>query len=123
MLGDCSEDLQHHRAGGRVGVEAHPKDAEAAALCFHAVHDLDQVAHRASQAIELRADEDVVFAEVVEGRLELVALGDAADLLGEDLGAASGLQVSDLGIEASDLVVGGGACVSDKHSATSASTS
>ena len=44
------------------------------------------------------------LAKVIEGRVELLALRYAADLLGEDLGAAGGLDVSTLSIEAGDLV-------------------
>jgi hypothetical protein len=49
------------------------------------------MAHRAGQPVQLRGDEHITFAEIVDGRPELVALGDAADLLGEDLGTACGL--------------------------------
>jgi hypothetical protein len=45
MLGHSSEHLEHHPAGGGLGVEVHPEDAKAGTLAFDGVYDLDQVAH------------------------------------------------------------------------------
>jgi hypothetical protein len=61
------------------------------------------VAHGAGQPIQLRGDQHVTFSEIVDGGLELIALGDTADLLGEDLGAACGLEVPALRFEAGGL--------------------
>ena len=45
MLGNSSENLEHHRAGGGLGVEVHAEDAETGTLAFDGVYDLDQVTH------------------------------------------------------------------------------
>jgi hypothetical protein len=90
MLSDRTEDVQHHSAGGRLGVEVHAENAKAGPLLFDAIHDFQEVPHRAGKPIELSGHKDIALTEVVDRSIELLALSDAAYLLGEDLFAAGG---------------------------------
>ena len=68
MLSNGPEHLEHHSAGSRFGVEAHAEDAEAGLLLCDLVHDVEKVAHRPRQPIQLRRHQDIVLAEVVPWR-------------------------------------------------------
>jgi hypothetical protein len=50
------------------------------------------------------AHQDILLAEVVDGGLQLFALGDATDLLGEYLVTTRRLQVATLGLEPGNLI-------------------
>ena len=85
---DRAEHLEHHPARGGVGDQIYSEDAKARAPFFYLIYDVYEVAHRPGEPMELRTHEHVTLPKVVNCRLELLALGDAADLVGEYLFAA-----------------------------------
>ena len=90
-----------------LGVEGlragHRQDPEADLLGLQPGHDRQQVAHRPGQPVELGDGEGVALADVIEGRLKLLALGHRRHLLAENLVAPGRPKLAFLGFQTGDL--------------------
>ena len=65
--------------------------------------DLQQIADRPRQPVQLGYDEGVALADVIQGGLKLLALSDRRHLLAENLIAPGGPKLALLGFETGDL--------------------
>jgi hypothetical protein len=99
--------------GRRVDIQVH--DLECCTFGRDPALELDCIGRRAREPIELRDDELIGIADVVDRRFQLWPLGDARNLLGEDFLATRGLQITDLSLEAGFLLDGRGPSVPDKR--------
>jgi hypothetical protein len=97
----------------RAGVDPHVEDLERDALALQQSADLDQVRDRPRQPGQRGDDQHIAVPHIVERRLELGAIGNRADLLGEHLGDAFTLQRLALRLEPRLLVPRRGSCISD----------
>jgi len=92
--GDRAQHGQHQFAGRRRGVEtAEIEDPDASAFGRDLLDDAEQVLDAARQAVELRDDELVIVAQIIDCRGQLRPMrGDTADPLAEELCAAALVQ-------------------------------
>ena len=86
-LGDHAEHGQHHLPHRPTGVDRGLQHPEAGAPLLELVDEIEHVAGRAAQPIELVNDEGVAWPDEVENRGQLVA-AVAGELLGANDGAA-----------------------------------
>ncbi len=106
---------QHQLAGRGRRVEPEVQDAERDALPVEPGDDLQQVRHRAGEAVELRHHEHVALAHEVERGLKLRPGRDAGHLFGEGALDAGRREVAGLSLETGDLFRGRRPGVSDDH--------
>lgn len=112
---DGGEHVEQQAAGRATGINGLVVDDEVDLLCGDLRRDLTEVQDGAGEAVEPRDNELVTFADECQSlskRLTLIA-GGAALLLLEDLLAAVGLELVELGFEV--LPDGRDAGVSDFH--------
>ena len=98
-LGDHAEHRHEDRARGVLRREGRLEHGQRRALRLELVHEVEDVAGRAAEPVELDDDELVAGADELDDRSQLVAAlaALAAGLLGSDDLAAGGVQPSLLG--------------------------
>jgi hypothetical protein len=78
-------------------------------------NDLQQVANRPRQPVQLGDGEGVALADVIQGGLKLLALSDRRHLLAENLVASGGSKFTLLSFETGNLGKGGCPGIADQH--------
>ena len=99
-------------SGCAPGHGQHPQDDP---LGFEPGDDLQQVADRPRQPVQLGHGEGVALADVIQRLFKLLTLGDRRHLLGENLIAPGGPKLALLGFQTGDLGERGCPRVSHQH--------
>src|SRR5271166_4478472 len=111
-LREAGEDSENKLASRALGVDRLTAEVENAKSCpsildcLKPLYDLPQAHRRSSQPVDLGDDKRVAGAHVVQGAFKLRALCDRRDALLKYFGAASQLEVPDLGMKPGLLVSG-----------------